>query len=145
MKQIAILMLAGIALAAQIPENQLTFTLKNGRWWAGLSSTGKTYYLIGMADGLGSADLYANAVAAIGPHPPAKPYDTLSLLFAASTFAEIEIGVDRFYGEPANAAVPIVAALRLFREKVEGSTPEEQSAHAAEARRLALPKAAPAK
>ena len=138
MNRIAILLVGfTLTIFAEIPPNQMTEGFKNGRWWEVCDSTARAYYLIGMADGLSASDANANISAKYSKDPPAKPYNALGWLFPPGTFAEAVKGLDQFYEDPANAAIPIQSALVIFGEKVKGASPEDLAKRTAEARRFA--------
>jgi hypothetical protein len=53
-----------------------------------------------------------------------------------ATIAESVKGLDQFYEDPANAAIPITYALKVFKMKVSGATPEKLASEAATYRGL---------
>jgi hypothetical protein len=105
---ISLVLLSGIVAAqtpaAQAPTSQyMTGGSRNGRFWLRLESNERACLVIGFIEG-----------AAVGGKD----------VGAGATVGELERGVDSFYGEPANAAIPISSAILLFGLKVRGESPE---------------------
>ena len=120
MKQLLIVaLLSAVAACAQTPETHYTLAMRNGRGWADLSATAKLWFVVGFAEALQQT-------------PPEKRLIYLS----SATFAETVLGVNQFYEDPANGAVPVAYALATFREKVNGAKPEELATSMADLRRI---------
>lgn len=121
MKRLAILLL-GVALyvSAQIPDPELTGQFFNGRFWGALSDTQKLHFVMGLGQGI-----------SLGPP------GNLEIYLSVATYGELVKGINQFYGDPANGAIPIVNAMVVFAKKMGGSFPEEIEELTAEFRRRA--------
>ncbi len=104
---------------------------KNCRWWTSCTPNDRLCYLIGLADGLVSADFNANLAAQESGHPPLKPNNMAGSLFPGGILRRVRKGLDQFYEDPANVAIAIQDALTLYVQKVRGATPEQTAAHTA--------------
>jgi hypothetical protein len=87
-----------------------------------MDSTSKLYFVVGFAEAL-SASGVAEAVQA--------------KYLSGATLGETVKGLDQFYEDPANAAIPVMMAFHVFALKVKGATPEDLAAEVAELRRIA--------
>lgn len=116
--------ISALTTSAQVPENQRTGDLLNGRFWvANDNHTAKVLFLYGFLDALNTrSDI---------PSPAILTY------FSKATFDETVKGLDQFYSDPANDEIPIALALNVFTDKVKGATPEALAAETAEMRRRA--------
>lgn len=123
----ALLLIMTCALAAQTPANQLTGGEHNGRYWLELEPSNRTIFVVG----------FCAAVNAIG----GRNVDTF-LGEGSGTIGETVKGLDLFYDDPANAAIRIGDAFRVFAMKISGAAPDVLAVKTAALRRAA---AAPAK
>jgi hypothetical protein len=94
----------------------------NGRFWATMDETSKLYFLTGFREAL--------RVAGVEDAGQAR-------YLSGATFGEIVTGLDQFYKDPANAAIPAMDAIEVFASKVKGATPESLAQQIAMLRSLA--------
>jgi hypothetical protein len=85
---------AVLSVSAQIPESQITWGQKNGRFWAAMPQTARVHYLFGFAEALSGGPGYTD------------------FFSPSETFGETVKGIDQFYEDPANAAITITALPR---------------------------------
>ena len=105
-KMSAVLLLwAAPIICAQAQDTNTTLGFANGQAWGRMSESMKLGFVVGFADGFGSAV----AVSTYDDRFPSK-----------STNGEIVKALDKFYEEPANAAIPITGALQIFTAQVRG-------------------------
>src|SRR6266436_1301392 len=107
MRHLLLLMIAGAALCQAPKAPDRTDKVANGRFWKALSNEGRLYYVIGFSDGVVSSSL--EAIATYIPN---------------ATYGETVEAIDRFFAEPENAAIPVRDAVRVFRMKLNGASPE---------------------
>lgn len=117
---LAVVMVLGFAVfgsgarAADAPKptesaatDLFTFGMWNGHMWKTGSMDTKLGFLIGINNGLRAES-------------PTKLDD----YFAAVSFGEVVLHVDRFYQDPANALIPVAYALMFVRQAMGGGDPE---------------------
>jgi hypothetical protein len=113
---LALLLSAMVLSAADRPGAPEINPPGNGEEWMRLSSTEKLYWSIGYAQGYQEA-LNKIDVSA-GPNSPCQALATrterqTSTAGKVSGF-ELVSGLEKFYGDPANALVPVPTAIRIY-------------------------------
>jgi hypothetical protein len=118
---IALLMFATVAFA-QRPATPEINAPSNGEDWLRLSSTEKLFWAVGYSQG------YRDALDKIdvtsGPGTPcaslaARTERQTSTSGKVSGF-ELVSGLERFYGDPANARIPVGSAIRIYLLQASG-------------------------
>ncbi len=100
---LAAALIGAICRAQDAPADQKTRGNLNGRFWSRMDDTLKLAFLLGFCE------------AATGTFACPKQLE----------FGEITQGIDRFYQEPENLRLPILAAMRVLAMKVEGARATE--------------------
>lgn len=126
----ALLAAFSVSMAGQVPAAQLTQGSRNGRFWQAIGDTEK----LGLIEGYLEGAIQVIADWRISEELRTALVETYS---GSSTIGEIVKGLDGFYAEPANARIPIRAAISLFRAKVNGISPAEFEKQVAVLRELA--------
>jgi hypothetical protein len=103
----------------------MTATFLNGRAWKAFDDSGRTAYIAGLYNAL----MFANAVC--------KESEFKSIYLPSAPAGEVVKGLDLFYEDPANGAIPILYAVRIFKMRLEGSSQAEIQAATEDARRSA--------
>lgn len=109
-----LVLLAGVAVQAQIPDAYYTNTVAkvlNGRFWMSISTNARGNFLVGFAEAL----LWYSDITAADPTIHEKNADNWP---QEATYGDIERGVTKFYEEPENLSIPIIQAIKIFTMKV---------------------------
>ncbi|MGZ8831833.1 MAG: hypothetical protein ACXW19_01395 [Thermoanaerobaculia bacterium] len=119
---VLLLLCATVAFAADRPAAPEITAPNNGDDWLKLASTEKLFWAIGYSQGyqdaLGKIDVSA------GPGTPcanlaAKTERQSSTAGKVSGF-ELVSGLERFYSDPANTAIPVGSAIRIYLLQASG-------------------------
>jgi hypothetical protein len=119
MKSTAPIFLVAIACSAafaQKPQTHpthaegTTYGVINGRVWNAISNDAKSFYLIGVAEG----------IIRESPAVFKKKYTVGTL-----STEEVRIAIDRFFAEPENLLIPAIDALRIVAMKINGALQPE--------------------
>lgn len=108
MRTICLLCLLPIPAFSQLPENQVTQGIINGRFWNTAPENAKVYVVVGYCTGMAASE---------GTNPL---HDDCT----KATYGEIREGLDTFYREPLNRAIPLPLAVHYFALKMLGTDPE---------------------
>jgi hypothetical protein len=110
------------AARAQTPENEFTGGVANGRTWQALPSEFRTGFLVGFREGIiASENDEANRV----------------YISDSATIGQVKKGIDLFYSDPANLAIGIKDASRIFLVRLGGADAATVEALTVKARRMA--------
>jgi hypothetical protein len=112
---IFVLFVAALSVSAQPPENQKTVGLRNGRYWAAQTEGSKIDFVVGFSEALAATGFHAQS-------------DWSEHFRGTETIGEAVRGLNQFYEDPANAAIPIEKALVVFARKLKGEPPEDSAA-----------------
>ncbi|HEV8661401.1 MAG TPA: hypothetical protein VGS96_22590 [Thermoanaerobaculia bacterium] len=119
---VLLLLCATVGFAADRPAAPEITAPSNGDEWVKLSSTEKLFWAIGYSQGyqeaLGKIDISS------GPGTPCANLATRterqsSTAGKVSGF-ELVSGLERFYSDPANAAIPVGSAIRIYLLQASG-------------------------
>jgi hypothetical protein len=119
---VLLLMCATVGLAADRPAAPEITAPNNGDEWLKLSSTEKLFWAIGYAQG------YQDALEKIDvTSGPGTPCATLATRTERQTSPagkvsgfELVSGLERFYSDPANSAIPVGSAIRIYLLQASG-------------------------
>jgi hypothetical protein len=138
----ALLLLLTMTCGAQSPATETTAGDRNGRFWESLSSTGKTYFIVGYSEAVRTASIlpFLGEAAAKGGKVDDQGrqlvQETIDLMFPKNViFADVIKGLDRLYAEPENLPLPISSAMRVLAMKFRSDKTEDIDA---ELRRLRI-------
>src|SRR2546430_451022 len=121
---IFVLMLASWSQVFCSENPVFTATMMNGRGWKMLKTESKLAYVAGLYDGMGYADLLW------------KDGHLRGRYLAQARYDEISEAVDQFYSDPANAAVPVLYAIEIFRMRKDGEPAADIARKIEEVRRI---------
>jgi hypothetical protein len=118
----ALLLLTVSSFAADRPTTPEINPPSNGEDWLKLSSTEKLFWSIGYAQGY--QDALDKIDVASGPNTAcanlaARTERQTSTAGKVSGF-ELVSGLEKFYGEPANAVIPVGSAIRIYLLQASG-------------------------
>jgi len=119
---VLLLMCATVGLAADRPAAPEITAPNNGDEWLKLSSTEKLFWAIGYSQG------YQDALEKIDvTSGPGTPCATLATRTERQTSPagkvsgfELVSGLERFYSDPANSAIPVGSAIRIYLLQASG-------------------------
>ena len=111
-----------VASFGQSADNQMTGGAVNGRFWMSLPSDMKATLLLGFREGIVASRNFEAVKAYISD---------------AATIGEVKKSIDQFYDDPANLAIAVKDASRVFVMKLSGAAPERLAAEVATLRRAA--------
>jgi hypothetical protein len=124
LRLLKLMMVCALTLAAhsQTPENQFTGGVSNGRFWSTLTVADRDLLLIGFREGV-----------------IASENDEASRIYTseAATIGQVRKGIDLFYSDPANLAIGIKDASRIFLVRLGGADAATVEALTVKARRMA--------
>jgi hypothetical protein len=127
--------LCAAALCPQVPLNDKTDDMHNGRFWNGMpTGLTKTTYIMGFMDALPICSLGVER----GPKGPPPAYRLLQLTHSRVTIGEYMETLDVFYSEPMNRPIPVMIAMNWVRLKASGASEAELKDYEAKARALAV-------
>jgi hypothetical protein len=111
--------MAGVATSATTPQ---IAPPSNGEDWMKLSSTEKLFWSIGYSQGY--LDALNKIDVASGPNSPcanlASRTERQTSTAGKVTGFELVSGLEKFYGEPANALIPVGSAIRIYLLQASG-------------------------
>jgi hypothetical protein len=124
LKLLKLMMVCAVSFVAhsQTPANQFTGGVINGRFWQTLTPEAKTGFLVGFREGIIAGD-----------------NDDVSRIYISdsATVGQAKKGIDLFYGDPANLAIAIKDASRIFLMRLGGADSTAVEAVTVRARREA--------
>src|ERR1051326_3397556 len=103
-------------LAADRGNNGNTASFLNGRGWLNMPEEAKTGYLAGLFNGL-------RWVWAGQGEPTLKLFENIYV--PSGTLGETKKGLDMIYADPANANVPVILVLEVFKMRQDGKPQAE--------------------
>ena len=119
---VALLLVATVAFAADSPATPEITPPANGTDWMRLSSTEKLFWSIGYSQGY--LDALNKIDVASGPNSPcaalAARTERQSATAGKVSGFELVSGLEKFYGDPANALVPVGSAIRIYLLQASG-------------------------
>jgi hypothetical protein len=126
-KVLLVLVLAEVAYAADEYDSMFTCGMLNGRGWATLSGLSKDFYLRGAWDGM-----------TVVSTPPNRDF-RFNHFPEHFTLAEMKVGLDNLYKDPANALLAVIdGALLVINVQFSGKSAREVNDTLTRERRLAL-------
>lgn len=119
---VVLLLLATVAAAADSPATPEITPPANGTDWMRLSSTEKLFWSIGYSQGY--LDALNKIDIASGPNSPcaqlAARTERQSATAGKVSGFELVSGLEKFYGDPANALIPVGSAIRIYLLQASG-------------------------